>query len=220
MRPLFISGIGTGVGKTLVAAILTEAIQADYWKPVQAGFDPGTDSTRMAALISNSVTIIHPETYKLKLAASPHIAAAEENRRIEPGLIFQDLKRMNPDRPLIIEGAGGLMVPLNEKEFVIDLIKQLDARLILVSRNYLGSINHSMMSAKLCRSYGLDVAGWVFNDDYMDYEEEIAGWSGYPILLSLPFFDSVSRQTIAETARKYATVIQQALMTHPGHRAE
>jgi dethiobiotin synthetase len=220
MRPLFISGIGTGIGKTLVAAILTEALQADYWKPVQAGFDQGTDSTRMASLISNSLTIIHPESYKLKLAASPHIAAAEENRRIEPGLILQDLKRMNPDRPLIIEGAGGLMVPLNEKDFVIDLVKQLDARLILVSRNYLGSINHSLMTAKLCQSYGVDVAGWVFNDDYMDYEEEIAEWSGYPILFSLPLFESYSRQSIAETAQKYAPVIQQTLMGHPGHRKE
>jgi dethiobiotin synthetase len=220
MRPFFISGIGTGIGKTLVAAILTEALQADYWKPVQAGFDPGTDSTRMASLITNSLTIIHPESYKLKLAASPHIAAAEENRHIEPGLILQDLNRMNPDRPLIIEGAGGLMVPLNEKDFVIDLVKQLDARLILVSRNYLGSINHSLMTAKLCRSYDLDVAGWVFNDDYLNYEEEIAGWSGYPILFSLPLLDSVSRQTIAELSQKYAPHIQQSLIGVPGHRTE
>jgi dethiobiotin synthetase len=110
MRPFFISGIGTGIGKTLVAAILTEAIQADFWKPVQAGFDTGTDSSRMGSLISNSQTIIHPESYKLKLAASPHIAAAEENRRIDPEQI-SGLKQMNPVRPLIIEGAGGLLVP-------------------------------------------------------------------------------------------------------------
>ncbi len=108
---------------------------------------------------------------------------------------------MNPDRALVIEGAGGLMVPLNEKDFVIDLVKALDARVVLVSRNYLGSINHSLMTARLCQTYGLDVAGWVFNDQYMHYEQEIAGWSGYPVLFSLPFFDSISKETISGTAR-------------------
>jgi dethiobiotin synthetase len=107
---------------------------------------------------------------------------------------------MDPDRRLIIEGAGGLMVPLNEKEFVIDLIKRLDARVVLVSRNYLGSINHSLMSARLCKSAGLDVAGWVFNDQFMDYEQEIAGWSGYPVLFSLPWFESVSKRAICQAA--------------------
>jgi dethiobiotin synthetase len=202
MKPFFISGIGTGIGKTVVAAVITETLKADYWKPVQAGFEPGTDSSWLASLISNSETIIHPETYKLKLAASPHIAAREENRRIELSEILKDYDEMKTDRPLIIEGAGGLMVPLNENEFVVDLVKQLDARLILVSRNYLGSINHSLMTAKLCRSYALDVAGWVFNDQYLDYEQEIAGWSGYPILFSLPLLDPVSKQTITQAVSR------------------
>jgi dethiobiotin synthetase len=202
MKPFFISGIGTGIGKTLVAAVMAEVLKADYWKPVQAGFEQGTDSSWLASVLSNSETIVHPETYKLKLAASPHIAARKENRRIELNRILKDYRQMNPGRPLIIEGAGGLMVPLNEKDFVIDLVKQLDARLVLVSRNYLGSINHSLMTAKLCRSYGLDVAGWVFNDNYLDYEQEIAGWSGYPILFSLPLLDSVSKQTIFQTASR------------------
>src|SRR5712664_3860240 len=98
MKPIFISGIGTGIGKTIIAAILTEVLKADYWKPVQAGFEPGadsipergTDSILLASLISNPETIIHPETYKLKLAASPHISARKENRRIELGRIMED----------------------------------------------------------------------------------------------------------------------------------
>src|SRR6201995_3711261 len=137
MKPIFISGIGTGVGKTVIASIFTEAMNADYWKPIQAGYDPGTDPGVVATLISNLKTVIHPETYLLKLAASPHIAAQKENRRIELEKIAWDLGRMDRSRPLVIEGAGGLMVPLNEKEFVIDLVKKLDARLVLVSRNYL-----------------------------------------------------------------------------------
>ena len=200
MRPFFISGIGTGIGKTLVAAVLTEALQADYWKPVQAGFEKGTDSSWVASMVSNPKSIIHPETYKLSLAASPHIAAKDENIHIDLNRIVQDFNQLKSDRPLIIEGAGGLMVPLNESEFVIDLIKALDARLILVSRNYLGSINHSLMTAKLCRSYGLNPAGWVFNDNYLDYEHEIVAWSGYPALFSLAFMKSITPGTISEAA--------------------
>ena len=201
MKPIFISGIGTGIGKTLVAALITEALRADYWKPVQAGFDEGTDSQWVASMVSHPESVVHPEIYKLQLAASPHLAAKKENIHIDVSNIVHAFKKMNPGRPLVIEGAGGLMVPLNEREFVIDLVKALGARLILVSRNYLGSINHSLMTARLCQSYELDVAGWVFNDQYMHYEQEIAGWSGYPLLFSLPFFDLFSKETISRMAQ-------------------
>jgi dethiobiotin synthetase len=200
MKPIFISGIGTGIGKTVIASIITEAMKADYWKPVQAGYDPESDSVLVASLISNSETVIHPETYLFRLAASPHIAAHRENKRIEPEKIAGDLKHMDRNRPLVIEGAGGLMVPLNEKEFVIDLVKRLDAKLVLVSRNYLGSINHSLMTAAICRQHGLDVAGWVFNDQYMNYEQEIVHWSGYPVLFSVPLMNPLSKEAILEAA--------------------
>jgi dethiobiotin synthetase len=220
MKPIFISGIGTGIGKTLISAIFAEALQADYWKPVQAGFDPDTDSSRLASLISYSGSLIHPETYLLQLAASPHISARKENRRISLSHILDDFKRMNHDRPLVIEGAGGLMVPLNESEFVVDLVKLLDARLVLVSRNYLGSINHSLMTAGICRSKGLDVAGWVFNDQYLDYAEEIAGWSGYPILFSLPAFSPVSKLDITEAAIRFEGACRQALLPRSSPHGE
>lgn len=220
MKPIFISGIGTGIGKTVVAAVLTEALQADYWKPVQAGLDPGTDSSLIASLVSNTQTIIHPETYKLHLAASPHIAAREENRRIELSRILDQFNRIPRNRPLVIEGAGGLMVPLNEVDFMIDLVKQLDARLILVSRNYLGSINHSLQTALLCRNYGLDTAGWVFNDHYLDYEHEIADWSGYPVICSLPLLNDVSKRTIREAAGRLEGTLRQALAGVSGHQGE
>ena len=200
MKPIFISGIGTDIGKTLIAAIITEALKADYWKPVQAGYDPGTDSQFVASLISNSDTVIHPETYLLKLPASPHISAQKENRRIELQKIAEELSAMDKKRPLIIEGAGGLMVPLNDKEFVIDLVKMLNARLVLVSRNYLGSINHSLMTAAVCRNYGLEVAGWIFNDQYLNYEHEIVQWSGFPALFSVPLMKTISKQSILAAA--------------------
>ena len=223
MASIFITGIGTGIGKTVVSAIVTEALQADYWKPIQAGFDEGTDAELVKSLISNTKTTIHPEVYKLKMPASPHIAARAEGVEISIPLIVNrqpladdssDLQRLTVDGKrltdsgqrssvngkLIIEGAGGIMVPLNEKEFVIDLIEQLKAKVILVSRNYLGSINHSLLTASICKQRGIDVIGWIFNDQYLDYENEIVEWSGYPKIASIPFVEKVDKAFVLEQA--------------------
>lgn len=200
---ILLTGIGTDVGKTLVSAILTEALQADYWKPVQAGFADGTDADTVRALISNPVSVVHDELYRLHTPASPHIAARKDGLRIAIPTIVQQAEILEPlagNRPFIVEGAGGLLVPLNETEKVADLAKALNARLILVSRNYLGSINHSLLTADYCRSHGLDVAGWIFSDDYMAYEDEIVGWSGYPSLGSIPALHSVTQSTVKEQA--------------------
>jgi len=135
MQPIFITGIGTGIGKTLVSAVVTEALGGHYWKPVQAGYDEGTDAGWVGERIGQKR--VFPELYRLQLPASPHIAAREEGVEINPDRIAAALPEV---RPLIVEGAGGLLVPLNDRQFVIDLIKRLDATVILVSRNYLGSI--------------------------------------------------------------------------------
>ncbi len=108
MRPFFITGIGTDVGKTLVAAILTEALGGEYWKPVQAGYAEGTDSEWIKGVISNPAGRVHPERYKLALAASPHIAAREEGLAIDLGESEESYKRLAPEKPLIIEGAERL----------------------------------------------------------------------------------------------------------------
>jgi dethiobiotin synthetase len=200
MQPIFITGIGTDIGKTIVSAIVTEALQADYWKPVQAGFDEGTDALQVQSLLSNTHSVIHPEVYKLKLPASPHIAAREEGTRIDLNTIANH-QPSTTNHQLIIEGAGGLMVPLNENEFVIDLVEKLQAKVILVSRNYLGSINHSLLTAQVCRQREIDVLGWIFNDQYMHYEEEIVRWSGYPSIGSIPFAQQVNRTFISEHAK-------------------
>ena len=212
MQPIFITGIGTGIGKTIVAAIVAEALHADYWKPVQAGFDDGTDALLIKQLISNTNSTIHPEIYKLKLAASPHIASREENLKInlyEINEQYQKLKTQNPK--LVIEGAGGLLVPLNDKEFVIDLIKKINAKVILVSRNYLGSINHSLLTASVCKQYSINVLGWIFNDQYMQYEEEIVQWSGYKKIGSVSFTSKVDKTFIKEEAEKISALLRAAL---------
>lgn len=201
MHPIFITGIGTGVGKTLVSAIVTEALAAVYWKPVQAGFDEGTDAGWVGERISHPEDRILPETYKLILPASPHIAARQENIRISLDRITDQFRTIAA-RPLVIEGAGGLYVPLNGEEFMPDLVRRLDATVILVSRNYLGSINHSLLTAEACRVHGLRVAGWVFNDQYGDYEQEIAAWSGLPAIASIPFREGPDAEWVREQAQR------------------
>lgn len=211
--PIFITGIGTDVGKTLVSAIVTEAICGNYWKPVQAGFAEGTDAEWVTAHLSNTQSQVYPELYRLETPASPHIAARIEGKEISAKKIVEkarDLLSLSDKRPLIIEGAGGLLVPLSTNLMVADLIKELNAKLILVSRNYLGSINHSLLTANYCRYLGLDVAGWIFNDDYLSYEEEIVQWSGYPSIGSIPAMKELTKTSIHEQAEK----IKESLQIH------
>ena len=209
MKPIFITGTGTNVGKTLIAAIVTEALGADYWKPVQAGFSEGTDSIFVEQLISNNKTKIHPELYKFKMAASPHLAAKAENTKIILKDILHHLPRTK--NQLIIEGAGGLMVPLNKKEFVLHLIKKLKAKVIIVSKNELGSINHSLLTAAVLKKEKADVAGWIFNEEYLHYENEIEKWSGYPIIASVKHLKDITKESIKAEAENMKTLLQKFL---------
>jgi dethiobiotin synthetase len=158
-KKYFISGIGTDVGKTIVSAVLTEALQADYWKPVQAGDLHFGDTDKVRTLISNDKSVFHPERYRLNTPASPHYAAEIDGINIS----LSDFCLPETDRSLIVEGAGGLMVPLNSKETVLDLIAYLQIPLVLVSRNYLGSINHTMLSIEVLFKRNIEIAGIVFN---------------------------------------------------------
>ena len=212
MKPIFLTGTGTGIGKTVIAAILAEALGADYWKPVQAGFADGTDSQWVQSMLSNSQSRTHPEAYKFAMAASPHIAARAEGASISMTTLTEFISVIwQREKALIIEGAGGLMVPLNDQKFVLDLIKALDARVILVSRNYLGSINHSLLTAAACSAHRLDVMGWIFNDQYLDYETEIAAWSGYPIIGSIPRTENMNKDFIAEQAERIRPALNHLL---------
>jgi dethiobiotin synthetase len=209
LKPIFITGTGTDVGKTLIAAIVTEALQADYWKPVQAGFSDGTDSLFVREMISNSQSKIHPELYKLKMPASPHLAAAAEQKEIKIKEIIAHLPKTK--NRLIIEGAGGLMVPLNKKKLILNLIKELNAKVIIVSKNELGSINHSLLTAAVLKKEKADVAGWIFTEEYQHYENEIAGWSGYPVIASIKHLPVISKETIKEQALKLRPLLKSVL---------
>jgi len=182
--PYFITGIGTGIGKTVVAAIIAEALEADYWKPVQSGSDEGTDNDWVRHNLTNTQSIVHPEVYCLGAPLSPHLAARMEGINISIERIREQIPHYN--RNLIVEGAGGLMAPLNDNEFVKDLILALQARVVLVTRKYLGSLNHSLLTASACAQFNIPVLGWVFNGYDRGYEEEIMRWSGYPRIASIP----------------------------------
>jgi len=153
----FVTGIDTDSGKTLVSAILCEALEADYWKPIQAGTPADKDTVR--DLVSNPTSVIHPEVYFLNTAASPHAAAKVDGIEIKTSNVI----RPRSDNDLIIEGAGGCLVPLNDHEFVIDLASQFDAEVILVADLYLGSINHTLLTFHELSHRKLKVKGIIFN---------------------------------------------------------
>ena len=198
MEIIFVTGIGTDVGKTVAASILVQALDAAYWKPIQAGLNDGTDKSTLNKLTSDNA-ILYPEVYRLNTPSSPHIAARIDQINININHIVNNIPAPK-NKYLIVEGAGGIMVPLNEEEFVIDLIKKMNAKVILVSKNYLGSINHSLLTASVCKQRNIPVLGWIFNQQFMHYEEDIVRWSGYPLLHSIPLTDQLDKDFIIQQA--------------------
>jgi dethiobiotin synthetase len=200
MKRYFVTGIGTDVGKTVAAAILTEALQADYWKPVQAGGLDFTDTDTVMSLVSNPTSVYHPEAYRLKMAASPHKAAAAEGIEID----VHGLKLPETTNNLIVEGAGGLMVPLNKRYLVLDLVQQLGLEVVLVSRNYLGSINHTLLTAEVLRYRKIPVAGIIFNgEENQSSEDFIIKYTGLRRLPSIRQEADFCKETVAEYAEQF-----------------
>jgi len=195
----FVTGIDTDSGKTLVCAILCDALEADYWKPIQAGTPADKDTVR--DLISNRTTVIHPETYFLKTAASPHAAAKIDGVEIKISNIIRP--RTNSD--LIIEGAGGCLVPLNDHEFVIDLAQQFDAEVILVADLYLGSINHTLLTFRALSQGKLKVKGIIFNGvSNSESERIILHHTQLECLLRIDREEKLDREVV----KKYADILR------------
>jgi dethiobiotin synthetase len=179
LEKLFITGIGTDVGKTFVSAILTEALQADYWKPVQAGLTPTTDAATVRSLVQNPVSRFWPERHQLQLPASPHAAAAAEGLTLRP----EDFQLPATDNHLLVEGAGGLLVPLAPGFLIADLAQQFALDVVVVSRNYLGSINHTLLTLEALQARGLRVRGLVFNGEpTLATEDFIRQHTGVPLM--------------------------------------
>lgn len=168
-KPLFVTGIGTDVGKTIISAILVEKLKADYWKPIQSGDLDNSDTMKVQALISNNLSKFHPEAYRLTQPYSPHKSAQLDGIEIN----LDNIILPQTNNQLIIEGAGGLMVPLNDKDFIVDLIQRFDAEVVLVVKHYLGSINHTLLSLELLKQKKIKVKALIFNGDSDRYSENI-----------------------------------------------
>jgi dethiobiotin synthetase len=203
MRKIFVAGIGTDVGKTLVSAILTEALKADYWKPVQTGSILSSDSNTVKNLISNNKSVFHPEAYMLHRYMSPHAAAESEGVNID----LDHINLPETTNTLVIEPAGGLMVPLNNKDLMIDLIKKFDAEVVLVSQIYIGSINHSLLSIEALRSRGIKILGIIFNGAPNELTERVTlEYSGLENLGRIDKEPEINRETVKKYASRFENI--------------
>jgi len=202
MANIFITGIGTDVGKTVVAAIVTEALEADYFKPVQAGDLDNSDTMKVERLISNKTSTFHPNSYALQTPMSPHAAAEIDGVQIDTHAI----EIPETDNHLVIEGAGGILVPLNDTETILDII-DVRYKVIVVSRHYLGSINHTLMTIQLLKDRGFDIH-LIFNGDEHPTTEAIIKKMG-----DVPVIGRIDEEAKMDKAviKKYADQLKNKL---------
>lgn len=194
----FITAIDTDSGKTFVSAILCEALGYDYWKPIQAGAPHDTD--RVKELVSNPAVRFHPEQYILQTPASPHAAAKIDNVHIE-----LDAFQLPTTDSLIIEGAGGCLVPINEKNFVVDIVPQLNASVIVVADLYLGSINHTLLTIEALVHRKIPIKGIIFNGEPNEASQSIIlHHTGLRCLLAIPKEDKIDLSIV----KKYAQLVK------------
>lgn len=200
MKRIFVTGIGTEIGKTFCSAIIVEALKADYWKPVQAGELDQLDSDFVRNAISNNQTKIHPEQYLLTEPMSPHAAAKIDGIR----LLVENFKVPATENDLVIEGAGGLMVPLNhDGDMLVDLIPKVADEVILISKNYLGSINHTLLSIELLKQRNIPIKGIIFNgDSNPETEAIILSTTGISCIGKIPMMDHELKGFVKEWAGK------------------
>ncbi len=192
-RRFVIAGTDTGVGKTVVSAALVAALNAYYWKPVQAGLEGETDSEIVARLSGAPAQRILPEAWRLRRPASPHLSARDEGVEI-------DAAALNPpecDGPLIIETVGGVMVPLNDRVLTIDVLRRWRLSVVLVARTALGTINHTLLTLEALRRRDISVLGVVFvGDEQADAQRSIAALGDALMLGRLPMLDPLTPQTL------------------------
>lgn len=187
MKTYFVTGISTEVGKTVASAILVEALKADYWKPIQAGDLDHSDTHKVEKLVSNSKTKFHPNSYALKTPMSPHAAAKIDGIEID----LKQIQKPKTKNNLVIEGAGGLLVPLNERQTILDIIKPT-YKVIVVSRHYLGSINHTLLTVNLLKEKGFNVYIIFSGNEHKPTEEIIKKMTNVPVIGRIdeePYFD-------------------------------
>ena len=199
IKRIFITGNGTDIGKTIISAVITEHLKADYWKPVQSGELDNTDTMKVKRLISNNKTVFHSERFKLIQPLSPHASAEIDGIEIQ----LEDFKLPVTNNHLVIEGAGGIMVPLNNKILIADLITHFALSVIVVSRNYLGSINHTLLTIQELRRRNIPVVGIIFNGEHTPQTENfILQYTQLPLLFRMDMEKQIDKQIILKYAKQ------------------
>lgn len=190
MSRYIVAGVGTDVGKTVVSAVVVKATGAAYWKPIQTGAPSDADREAMAQMVPGLT--LHPERHNYPTPMSPHAAAALEDEHIS----LNDFEC--PVGPVIVELAGGILVPFNDTHTNLDLIKKLGLPVLLVSRYYLGSINHTLLTIAMLKQHEVPIAGLILNGNHVaSSHEAIVAHGGVPILLDLPELPNLQPETIA-----------------------
>jgi dethiobiotin synthetase len=194
----FITSIHTDSGKTLISTIIAQALQADYWKPIQAGHPRDTETVQK--FLRNKRSVVHPEAYLLNAPMSPHAAARLDHIYIHPENILMPYT----EHPLVIEGAGGILAPINDEHFIIDLVDRFDAEVILVANIYLGSINHTLLTVNELKRRDVRVKGIVFNGPpNPETETIILKHSGYRCLLRVQPEPEITQKVINRYAMSF-----------------
>jgi dethiobiotin synthetase len=208
VNAIFVTGTDTGVGKTIVSAILTKALGATYWKPIQSGDPDQTDTMLVQRLVGPELRFL-PEAHIFKLPISPHASAAAEGLEIQP----QRLIIPEVDNTLIIEGAGGVLVPLNEEDLYVDWVAAQGLPVILVSFNRLGSINHTLMSVEALLNRQIEVLGIIFNGEpAAESERYILQYTGLPCLARIPWNDHPDGAFVSQQAERIRSGLEGRLL--------
>lgn len=208
MPRLMVSGIGTDVGKTVVSAILATLFKGDYWKPIQSGDETQSDTTKMLSLLDTDQHTIFPPAYSFQAPLSPHHAAALEKTCIDCKSIIPPYTK----RPLIIEGVGGILSPLTTTTTSLDHFKTWECQWIVVSKNYLGSINHTLLTIDVLKRQNISIAGIIFNGEPNPYSESaILEITKLPLLARLHPEPVINRKTIIRNAQQWQQQLRHLL---------
>jgi dethiobiotin synthetase len=199
-QDLFVTGTDTGVGKTLLSALLVAALQRNYWKPIQTGECEGTDRQTVMKLADVKDSEAYPEAYIFDPPVSPHLAAEQQGIEID----FNRIRRPASSSPLIIEGAGGLLVPINARQMMVDLIKHLDTSMVIATRTTLGTINHTLLTVAAARHAGLDIRGVVMiGHEKPDNRRAIERYGKVAVIGSIPWLDQIDRPTLVSVFKQH-----------------
>lgn len=207
-KKYFITAIGTSVGKTIASAVLCEAFKYDYWKPIQAGNLERSDTSVVSELISNDESKVHFEKFRLETPCSPHLAAKLDNLTMS----LEDFKLPPSKNGLIVEGAGGILVPINNEQTVLDLVKHLAIPVILISKNYLGSINHTLLTISKLQESKIELKGVIFNgDENKESEKIIKNLTGVSCLAHINTMEALSKASIKTEADRLAEELNELI---------